>query len=140
MMLRNEIVVGEPRIGELIDGDERTPKVTVLLADTGEQIELTVPSGSMGDNNPYARWFAGASVHYGDDPHREKYAYKPPRIMAFTDTHGPVVLVGCRSGPNRSTLFGGHGKVAVDYAILGARHLNYETINGVRIEMPAMSL
>lgn len=135
----NDLVVGSPRLGRLIDGDERTPEVAVLLEDTGGQVQVVVLTGGVASRDPYERWFSGSQVMYGDDPERVLYAYKPPRVAMFYDVNGPVALVGCRAGKARSSMTGGRGVVEVDFAVLGARHMNYEKINGVRVEMPGLS-
>lgn len=139
-MAENVLVPGKPRLGWLVDGDETTPDIAVMLEDTGSQIEVTVPTkGMFGRDDPYRRWFSD-SISFGDDPDRTKYAYRPPAIIQVHDKDGPVVLVGCRSSGHWMNLTGpGQGKIVASFAILGARHLNYSRINGLRAEFPALA-
>lgn len=140
VMAENVLVPGKPRLGWLVDGDETTPDIAVMLEDTGSQIEVTVPTkGMFGRDDPYRRWFSD-SISFGDDPDRTKYAYRPPAIIQVHDKDGPVVLVGCRSSGHWMNLTGpGQGKIVASFAILGARHLNYSRINGLRAEFPALA-
>ena len=75
----NVLNPGDSRIGWLYDDDASTPHLAVMLQDTGEQIVLSVPFRDMGSQ--HARWF-GQGINYGDDPHRTKFAYEPPRIAS----------------------------------------------------------
>lgn len=139
-MAENVLVPGKPRLGWLVDGDESTPHVAVMVEDTGQQIEVTVPTKGMLDrDDPYARWFS-AGISFGDDPDRTKFAYRPPSNILVEGKDGPVVLVGCRSSGHWMNLPGpGQGKIVASFAILGARHLNYSRINGLRAELPALA-
>ena len=97
-MADNELIVGEPRLGWLIDGNPETPEAAVMLRDTGSVIELRIPlQGVFGEEGPYGRWWSSCTM-YADDPERTKYSYTPPRVMLFHDDCGVVALVGCRAG------------------------------------------
>lgn len=138
--MSNELAVGAPRIGWMIDGDPSTPERTVMLQDTGEQILLTVPfrAYDVSQRDPYERWF-GEHVHWGDDPQQTKYRYSPPSSLMFGDSGGPVVLVGCRTLGMSTNMAVGDGRIIADFAVFGARHRDYDRVNGIRSEMPALS-
>lgn len=131
---KNVLITGEPRLGSLVDGDPSTPLVTVHLTDTGHNIEVTVPLGSLSDPGPYGAWFTG----FHGKNNQDRSANIPP-VLLFVDLDGPIVLAGCSGFAQRYSFTRGQGRIRVDYAILGARHLNYERINGIRVSMPGLS-
>lgn len=138
-MADNELIVGEPRLGWLIDGNPKTPETAVMLRDTGAAIELRIPlQGVFGEEGPYGRWWSSFSM-YADDPERTEHNYTPPRVMLFHDDCGAVVLVGCRAGGFRKTFGAGYGIIVANYAVLGGRSLKYEKFNGMRSDIPAMA-
>ena len=138
-MSKNELVPGTPRLGWFIDGDPNTDHVAVMLQDTGNSIELTVPlKGMFSKDDPYGRWWS-SGVQFGDDPDRTKHSYRPPRVLLMDDAHGPVVLVGCRSTGSTSSFRVGKGHIVANFAVLGGRHLRYEKIHGLRTEVPALA-
>ena len=138
-MADNELIVGEPRLGWLIDGNPETPEAAVMLRDTGSVIELRIPlQGMLREDGPYARWWSSLTMH-ADDPEQTKYSYTPPRVMLFHDDCGVVALVGCRAGGTRQTLDAGYGVIVANYAVLGGRSLKYDKINGMRSDLPAMA-
>ena len=103
-----------------------------MLQNTDEQIILTVPIKDSDDFDPYMRWF-GRGIHFGDDPDRTKFSYRPPRVLTFQDHHGSVVLVGCRAAGMSSDLTTGvgGGRIVLNFAILGGRSPRYESVNGL---------
>lgn len=133
-MTENELTVGRPRVGWFLDGDRSTPPVGVMLDDTGEQVVVSVPTGVADD--PYGRWFSGAM--FVDDPDRTKFSYAPPNVTMFKDADGPVVLVGCRAAGHREREVG-VGRIVANFAVLGGTNLGYDTINGLRSEIPALA-
>lgn len=136
---KNVLLPGQPRLGWLVDGNPDTERVAVLLQDTGSQIDLVIPTlGMMSADDPYGRWWS-AGVRFEDDPGRERYSYDPPRVLMVEDVRGRVVLVGCRSMNSRMNMSVGEGHIVANYAVLGARHMNYERIHSMRTEVPAMS-
>lgn len=138
-MADNELIVGEPRLGWLIDGNPKTPKAAVMLRDTGSVVELRIPlQGMLREDGPYARWWSSLTMH-ADDPEQTKYSYTPPRVMLFHDDRGVVVLVGCRASGARQTLDAGYGVIVANYAVLGGRSPKYDKINGMRSDIPAMA-
>ena len=53
-MADNELIVGEPRLGWLIDDNPETPEAAVMLRDTGSIIELQIPlQGMFREDGPY---------------------------------------------------------------------------------------
>lgn len=138
-MANNELIVGEPRLGWLIDGNPKTPKAAVMLRDTGSVIELRIPlQGMLREDGPYARWWSSLTM-YADDPEQTKYSYTPPRVILFHDDCGVVALVGCRAGGARQTLDAGYGVIVANYAVLGGRSPKYDKVNGMRSDIPAMA-
>ena len=135
-MANNELEVGEPRLGWMIDGDPDTPEVSTTLVDDGRSIVLTVPWSDMG--SVYGRWFA-QGVMFGDDPDRTRFRYQPPEILWFHDHHGMVTLVGCRSVGSNSNFVLGQGRASVRIAVLGGQRLpDYRKINGLRTDLPGL--
>ncbi len=136
-MSNNQLRVGEPRLCRLIDGNPNTPEAVVMLQDTGDAIETTFPlSGMARSDGPYDRWWSQV-ICYGDDPDREKYSYAPPSTMLLYDSDGWVALVGCRATRGINSLAAGTGVVVADFAVLGAKNIKYDRINGMRTESPA---
>lgn len=85
-MTKNELIVGEPRLGWFIDGNEDTDSISVMLRDTGTTIELSVPlQGMFGPNDPYDRWWSQGAV-FDDDPDRSKHTYNPQTYYSCTTT------------------------------------------------------
>lgn len=138
-MAKNELVVGEPRLGWLIDGNEETDSIAVMLRDTGTAIELTIPlEGMFGANGPYSRWWS-RGVMFGDDPERLKHSYRPPKVLLVHDHAGAVSLVGCRAAGSHNNFHVGQGQIVANFAVLGGRSLKYDKINGFRAEVPALA-
>ena len=136
-MSNNQLRVGEPRLCRLVDGNPNTPEAVVMLQDTGDAIETTFPlSGMARSEGPYDRWWS-QGICYGDDPDREKYSYAPPSTMLLYDSGGCVVLVGCRATRGINSLAAGTGVVVSYFALLGAKNIKYDCINGMRTESPA---
>jgi hypothetical protein len=136
----NELLVGKPRLGWLVDGDPSTPHVAVMLQDTGDEIELTVPLQGLGSAaDPYQRWFA-SGMQYGDDPEHTKFLYAPPKQLLFQDGDGSVALVGCRSAGFSTNMGAGRGRILPGYAVFGGERLDYNHVNGMRTVLPALAL
>ena len=63
-MADNELIVSEPRLGWLIDGNPKTPETAAMLRDTGSIIELRIPlQGMLREDGPYARWWSSLTMH-----------------------------------------------------------------------------
>jgi hypothetical protein len=134
-MPENELIVGTPRVGWFLDGDHSTPPLGVMLEDTGEQVVLSLPTGVADD--AYRRWFAFGTM-FVDDPDRSRFSYAPPNVTMFKDADGPVVLVGCRAAGHREREVG-VGRIVANFAVVGGTNLNYDAINGLRSEIPALA-
>jgi len=141
--LNNEIVKNVPRLGWLIDGNQATPDVAVMLFDAGDRITLTIPfkgelqSGQAGVGyGPYAEWFFPSGRATGG---RSMQMGRCPRTLMFQDVDGPVALVGCRSSGFEFGSFSGSGTVVPDYCVLGAGNLKYERINGMSTEIHGLN-
>ena len=136
-MSNNQLRVGEPRLCRLIDGNPETPEAVVMLQDTGDAIEATFPlSGMARSDGPYDRWWSQV-ICYGDDPDGVKHSYAPPSTMLLYDSGGCVALVGCRATRGINSFAAGTGVVVSDFAVLGAKNIKYDRINGMRTESPA---
>jgi hypothetical protein len=139
----NELVVNEPRIGWYYDGlpDDVTPPTSTMLLDNGRSITLTIPWREDRPTAQLERWFAGHSVHFGDDPDRTLYSYQVPNELLFVDVDGPISLVGCLAGGYRRS-YGwdvGQGTVVVQAAVLGTGRMGYESVHGVRSVIPELA-
>ena len=138
-MADNELIVSEPRLGWLIDGNPKTPETAAMLRDRGSIIELRIPlQGMLREDGPYARWWSSLTMH-ADDPEQTKYSYTPPRVMLFHDDRGFVALVGCRASGARQARHAGYGVIVANYAVLDGRSSKYDKINGMRSDIPAMA-
>lgn len=136
----NELVPERPRLGWLIDGNPETDSIAVMLQNTGKVIELTVPLQHVWrPEDPYGRWWADDTIHFGDDPDQTRYEYKPPRVLLVRDSRGTVVLVGCRAADFHSNHKFGEGRIVANFAVLGGTHLEYEKIQGLRSDIPALA-
>ncbi|MBS1847189.1 MAG: hypothetical protein JST73_02840 [Actinobacteria bacterium] len=138
-MNANELVVGEPRVGWLIgaDADADAEAEGTMLRDTGDAIELTVPLVDHLVGGSKRRWWS-RGINFGDDPDRTKFDYAPPRIMKFQDHLGVVILVGCRATGSNARNGVGQGRIVANFAVLGASTHDYESVNGMRTEIPAL--
>lgn len=136
-MADNELVLDEPRVGWLIDGNPETDLLGAMLRDTGDAIELTIPLLDRAARNPYRRWWSWG-VRYGDDPDRTRHSYTPPRVLEFRDHLGSVILVGCRATAANIRSGVGQGRIVANFAVLGASNRDYERLNGLRTEIPAL--
>lgn len=129
---------GRPRLGWLIDGDAGTPEISVMLENVADTLVLTIPTkGMFHSEDPYARWFL-SDFQRGDDPGRSQYRYEPPTTLFFVDADGSLTLSGCRMRSMKTGLSVGRGEVVADFGVIGARHLNYSSINGLRSTIPDM--
>lgn len=138
-MADNDLIVGEPRLGWLIDGNPETPETAAMLRNTGSIIELRIPlQGMFREDGPYARWWSSLTMH-ADDPEQTKYSYTPPRVMLFHDDRGFVALVGCRASGARQARHAGYGVIVANYAVLDGISSKYDKINGMRSDIPAMA-
>lgn len=139
-MGKAQLVVGQPRIGWLIDGDDSTPLIGVALEDTGTAIQLRVPWSREANTDHVLRWFS-KGIQFGDDPDRVKHQYRPPHHLWFRDPAGIVALVGTRAGSSRNVITHGlgEGRVTVDYAVLGAGFADYSVLNGLRSEFEGLT-
>ncbi|MBK8295139.1 MAG: hypothetical protein IPK93_10340 [Solirubrobacterales bacterium] len=134
--MSNELLIDVPRLGWLIDGDEATPHVAVMLQDTGRQIVLTVPNRGLEPGDTYAEWFFESMGFETDKPAREA-----PRNLVFHDNNGPVALVGCRTVGGSFQLPGpGAGKIVPNFAVIGSSSLNLERVHGIRTELPGLTV
>lgn len=139
VLVKNELIVGEPRLGWFIDGNPDTEQIAVMLRDTGAAIELTVPlQGTFADSDPYGRWWARGIV-FADDLDRTKHSYGPPGVLLMHDHAGGVALVGCRATGANQSFRVGQGRVVANFAVLSGHSLKYEKVHGLRTEVPSLA-
>ena len=139
-MTRNTLEIGDvPRLGWFFDGDPDTEQIAVMLRNTEAAIEMTIPlRGIFDESDSYTSWFAFDS-NLGGGVSKSTSSKHPPRVLFFEDWAGPVVLLGCRVSGANLGMKNGQGKIVANYALLGARHPNYEKINGIRTISPGFS-
>lgn len=131
--------VGEPRFGWLIDGDPETPYVSALLLDDGERITVRVPWRIERPSGPYHQWFHSGGLVFGDGPAEPRPL---PEILWFMDVDGMVALVGCHAAGHRNNEVPrgvGEGTIDVQWAVLDGGVAGYQTLNGMRTEIPGLS-
>lgn len=132
-MARNEITSSNPRIGWLIT-DDTTQQFTGMLTLDDEQLRLTLPTPGMSDPSTQPSPLSARDAL----PISGQEQATVPHELLFHDTHGSIALIGCSA---TSWTQGEHsGKIGCqpDFAILGAKTLGYSTIQGMRIDMPAL--
>lgn len=138
-MTDNELKVGEPRLGWLIDGTGNVPATAVMLRDTGTAIELVLPlHGLHNPDDPHGRWWSH-NVEFVNDPERTRFSYRPPRVLLVQDNAGSVALVGCHATRVSSNFIAGQGRIVANFAVLGARTHDYEEIHALRTTVPALA-
>lgn len=115
----NTLDRGTVRVGQLFDGCADSPSVQVILEMTDRGIELGVPWAGIDD--PYSGWFLREhGVVHRSSGFEDR---RVPSCLTFQDSHGWVLLLGCRSGGFHANLMGpGQGRVHAERAILGVRH------------------
>ena len=139
VLVKNELIVGEPRLGWFVDGNPDTEQIAVMLRDTGAAIELTVPlQGIFADSDPYGRWWSRGVV-FADDLDRSKYSYGPPGVLLMHDHTGGVALVGCRATGANQSFRVGQGRIVANFAVIGGQSLKYEKVHGLRTGVPALA-
>jgi len=123
----NKLEVGVPRIGRLVDFNESTPQLTVVLTRVEDDITLTIPWDER--DSPYARWFVGSDLLSAGEA-----STGAPTQLLFSDVHGHVLLIGCYARGYHANAFGpGQGTVHARYAILQADgKASYESIHGLQ--------
>jgi hypothetical protein len=128
----NEVPLGTHRTGDLIDFDETTPAVKVTLERTEKGICIVVPWSAPDDY--YASWFLGNE--FEGLPHQGKPV---PKQLLFSDSHGDVLLVGCRARGYHTNFATGTGKVWARYAIPGvSQNLDFSELHGLRTEVSGL--
>lgn len=136
--MANELLVGQHRVGNLIDGNPDTPRLDVVLRRDENGIILDVPWNP--DSQAYESWFRARRTLGGLSLSAEPAgASSPmPTSLVFTDSHGRVLLVGCRSAGYTTNQSSGLGRVHADYAVFGVRDTSYEKINRLRWEVSGL--
>lgn len=132
----NELKKGKRRVGDFIDFDPDTPEVKVALelSSRGISLELSWADSS----STYAQWFlSGSGIIQVPAPAAN--ATVPERVL-FVDSHGYVLLLGCRAFGFHSNLLGpGSGKLWAELAVLGVReNLPFEAPHGLQTRISGL--
>lgn len=128
----NEITLGTRRTGDLIDFDETTPAVKVTLERTDNGICVVVPWSAPDDY--YASWFL--TDKFQGLTHETKPV---PKQLLFSDSHGHVLLVGCRARGYHTNFETGTGRVWARYAIPEvSEDLDFSRLHGLRTEVSGL--
>lgn len=124
------------RVGELIDFDASTPKVNVVLENSERGISVKVPWSS--DDDPYAAWFLNES-NTVRIPAPDTVRTAPKRVL-FHDSHGDVLLIGCRARGFHSNFMGlGSGTLWARAAIMGVnKDLDFNYVHGLRTDISGL--
>ncbi|WP_298178743.1 HEPN domain-containing protein [Saccharomonospora sp.] len=134
--MANVIEEGTPRIGYIYDGMKDTPAIPAQLFKRNSRVYLEVPFSP--DSPEAAAWFASEPLMF---PYAETNHRDLPSALDFLDSSGSIVLIGCHKAGTRHQLMSGigTGRIAVDYAILGAYDARkYSKINGFRSEIEGL--
>ena len=136
----NKLEMGTRRVGDFIDFDPDTPEVKVILERSEHGISITLPWSEPG--SPYAGWFVGdgfmqPSVLEGEEPAERKPV---PKRVLFHDSHGPILLTGCRAKGFHANFWGpGSGTLWSRVAILGVDHdVEYDKPHGLKTEISGL--
>lgn len=129
----NKLEIGKPRVGALVDFDESTPAVSVTLERTEQGVKVTIPWPA--PDSPYARWFV--ADRFGVDP---QVRLPVPERLLFQDSHGSVLLTGCRVGGYHANLLGpGSGVLWARAAVLNVdRDVDFVRPNGLKCEISGL--
>lgn len=139
-MADNSLLHGQPRIGNLFDGNDKTPQPRAMLQRTETGVLLTIP-WDRGETSVYQRWFM-LNAQWGDDKDKTRYSYEIPALLVFHDAYGTVHLIGCRWAGMQGGIFGdvGQGNVRADTVVLdGAAQVDPSTIHGLRSEVSGLA-
>lgn len=132
-MGNNEISETHPRIGWLMTDREGAPQFPGMLTMEGRRLRLTVPTPGMIQAEtqpcPYtARWPSSEDEAEGTLPHE----------ILFHDVHGSISLIGCAATSWNQGGDAGQVSCRPDFAVMDAATLGYSTIQGMRVDMPAL--
>ena len=132
----NELRKGKRRVGDFIDFDPDTPEVKVALERSSRGISLELSWAD--SSSTYAQWFLKGSGII-QIPAPAAHAPVPERVL-FVDSHGYVLLLGCRAFGFHSNLLGpGSGKLWAELAVLGVReNLPFENPHGLQTRISGL--
>jgi hypothetical protein len=139
-MTKTHLEIGCPRIGSLVDYDERTPEVFVMLEKCTSGIKLSIPWICDASKDVYERWFDGYGTHRADDPSRTKYQYEVPARLFYSDSGMSAQLLDCHSSGYKTNFVHGTGSVAIGKIVYGAPpKIDFSKINGMRTWIQGLS-
>lgn len=131
--MANELHLGMRRVGDLIDFNPDTPPVKVALEHSDRGVGVTLSWST--EDNPYASWFL-RDDGFVRIPPRPKAPPAPKRVL-FRDSHGSVLLVGCRARGFHSNVGGpGSGTMWARAAIMGVQgEIDFDNPHGLQTEI-----
>ncbi len=128
----NHLVKGEPRVGALVGISPNVMQLAATLERVESGIRVTVQWSKPDD--PWARWFVGDYASEADSE------LELPSRLVFRDSHGAVLLVGCRASGYSANVFGpGHGFLWAKHAVMGVdTDLDYSNPHGLRSDISGL--
>lgn len=125
-------------LGWLLSPKENVEDVAVMLEDTGEVFELSVPFKSNPKEDYYARWFEldGARIYVNGE---EIKAEPVPKVLCVRQNNKSYVLIGCRTNGYQRSGEWGTGIIWPNFIVNGARNVDYETISSMRSSISGFS-
>lgn len=134
--MANELPLGTRRVGDLIDFDPDTPSVKVALEHSDRGIGVTLSWST--EDDPYASWFLR-----DDGITRIPPLPEPPPVpkrVLFHDSHGSVLLIGCRARGFHSNVGGpGSGTLWARAAIIGVQdEIDFDNTHGLQTEIDGL--
>jgi hypothetical protein len=137
VLVPNQLPIGESRFGDFVDFDPGTPDVKAALQRSEAGISLTLAWSE--PSSPYAQWFIRDDIA---EMVKESGAGEPqpPSRVLFHDSHGSVLLLGCRARGYHSNMFGpGSGTVHAYAAVLGVENdCDFESPHGLRSQVSGL--
>lgn len=132
----NKLPIGESRVGDFVDFDPSTPeiKATLQRSESGISLKLAWSEPS----SPYARWFLDDDMSAFNQSHGPRT--QPPTRVLFHDSHGSMLLLGCRARGFHSNMFGpGIGTLHAYAAVLDVdEDRDFENPHGLRSQISGL--
>lgn len=132
----NDLPQGVRRTGDFYDSYPDTPETKVALERSAKGISVTVAWSH--PDAPYAGWFLDSSFSGRVVQHSEPRPV-PSRVL-FHDSHGAVLLIGCRARGYHANLLGpGSGTLWARAAIFDVqRDCEFDQPHGLRTEISGL--
>ena len=126
----------EPILGWLLEPNTMESTVSVMLRDTGNSIELSVPFKNQ-FYEKHGLWFMQGLSCVVDGKRVEPEP--PPTVLQVIRNNEWFLLLGCRVVGSSSSIGGpGTGILRSSYLISGARNPRYTKVNGMRSKIQGL--